>query len=64
MPSQPLDSLRLAVMQVAIMLNRHGEVCGDVEEQQQQIRNLVSRLVEQQERQRQQQQEDEDSDFD
>lgn len=34
------------------MLNRHGEVCGDVEEQQQQIRSLVSRLVEQHERAR------------
>ncbi|GAB4820253.1 hypothetical protein N2152v2_007299 [Parachlorella kessleri] len=49
--------------QVAIMLNRYGDVCGDKEEQEQQVRSLVSRLIEQQEQLRVQQ-EDEDSDFD
>ncbi len=45
------------------MLNRYGDVCGDKEEQEQQVRSLVSRLIEQQEQLRVQQ-EDEDSDFD
>lgn len=30
---------------VAISLNRHGEVCGDAEHQEQQVRDLVSRLL-------------------
>ena len=30
---------------LAISLNRHGEVCGDAEQQEQQVRSLVSRLL-------------------
>ena len=30
---------------LAISLNRHGEVCGDTEQQEQQVRTLVSRLL-------------------
>ncbi|KAL4857547.1 Phosducin-like protein 3 [Chlorella vulgaris] len=47
---------------VAISLNRHGAVCGDVEQQEQQVRSLISRLLVQQEEA--QQGEDEGSDFD
>jgi hypothetical protein len=48
--------------QVAISLNRHGAVCGDVEQQEQQVRSLISRLLVQQEEA--QQGKDEGSDFD
>lgn len=47
--------------QVAMVLNQHGSVCGDVDEQQttqQQIRGLVERMVQQREAE-----EDESSDF-
>lgn len=33
--------------QVALTLNRFGEVCGDVAAQQAQLRSLVTKLVEQ-----------------
>lgn len=65
-------------MQVAISLNRHGDVCGDAADHEAQVRGLIQRLLlqraeEQQQGgggggaavgQRQQDGEDEDSDFD
>lgn len=49
---------------MAISLNRHGEVCGDAEHQEQQVRDLVSRLLIQRQEGERQQGQDEDSDFD
>lgn len=69
----PLFLLR----QVAISLNRYGQVCGDEEDQEAQVRGLINRLLLERAEQQQggggggageaagkQQQEDEDSDFD
>ena len=50
--------------QVAISLNRFGDVCGDAEEQAARLKSLLGRLVEEREAVRQEQQQDEDSDFD
>lgn len=63
--------------QVAISLNRYGQVCGDEEDQEAQVRGLINRLLIQRAEQQQgsgdggaagaggeQQKEDEDSDFD
>eukprot|EP00887_Chlorella_sp_A99_P007331 scaffold2.g7331.t1 len=49
--------------QVAISLNRFGDVCGDVEEQRERLKSLLGRLVERREEERHEQQQDEDSDF-
>lgn len=62
---------------MAISLNRYGQVCGDEEDQEAQVRGLINRLLLERAEQQQggggggageaagkQQQEDEDSDFD
>ena len=74
-PSSPC-----CAQQVAISLNRYGDVCGDAEQHEQQVRGLISRLLLERAEApgaaagaagaaagaaaAQQQQQDEDSDFD